>query len=331
VLGVLVIAVVAFIVLFDWNRLREPMEDALSAATGREVRIKGDVDVDLGWVPRIAINDLELANADWADRPNMATIDRALVSVDLLSIFGNSIRVPRIDLQAPRVFLRRRSDGTANWEFEGPAEEAAAPEERTEVPVIERLRIDGGVLAYHDEAAGIDIEVDINTATGETSDEVELNGSGTIRDRPFEVSLSGGPITQLHEPDKPYPIAGEVVVGDTRAALSGELRDPLGFDGLDARLELSGPNAADLYPVVGLPAPATPPYDRRGNWPGTAMSGGSAGSRGGSATATCPARWRPIWAASGRKLLVTCTRRSWISTIWASSSARRPRPARARP
>lgn len=267
IFGLAIIAVVIFVAVFDWNRLREPIEDILSGATGREVRINGDVDVELDWTPRLVVNGLELANAGWAERPkNMVTVDRAVVSIDLLSVFGEAIRLPRIDLDAPRVFLQRRSDGTANWNLAGPAEELAAPEERTEFPVIGRLRITGGLLAYHDAATGIDLEADVNTVTGGTGgDEMELKGSGALQNRPFELSLTGGPITQLHATDKPYPIDVRLRVGETRAAISGELSRPLEFGALALQLKVSGQNAADLYPLIGIATPATPPYDLQGH------------------------------------------------------------------
>ena len=263
--GLAVAVVLVFVAVFDWNRLREPIEDALTAATGREVRINGDVDVELGWVLRLVVNDLSLANAQWARPTNMVTIERTLVAVDVLSLFGEPIRLPRIELDAPRVFLRRRSDGTVNWDLGGPADEVAAPEGRSEFPRIGRLKIKGGVIAYADAAAGIDVRADVNSVTGGTGgEEVELKGSGTLKRRPFEVSFTGGSLTRLRRTDVPYPVRGRLRIGETRAAILGELRKPLEFATLDLRLMISGQNAADLYPLIGLAAPATPPYRLQG-------------------------------------------------------------------
>ena len=48
VLGALGMALLLLLVFFDWNWFKGPLERAVSSATGREFRIDGDLDVDLG-------------------------------------------------------------------------------------------------------------------------------------------------------------------------------------------------------------------------------------------------------------------------------------------
>src|SRR5687768_6526107 len=46
VFGVLVIGLVLFVTFADWNALKGPISRFASAATGREIVIRGDLDVD---------------------------------------------------------------------------------------------------------------------------------------------------------------------------------------------------------------------------------------------------------------------------------------------
>jgi uncharacterized protein involved in outer membrane biogenesis len=55
------------------------------------------------------------------------------------------------------------------------------------------------------------------------------------------------------------------VVGSTRARVAGTLIDPLRLKGEDLSFELQGSDLAQLYPIVGVPLPPTPPYKLSGH------------------------------------------------------------------
>ena len=54
-------------------------------------------------------------------------------------------------------------------------------------------------------------------------------------------------------------------VGTTRARAKGTLIDPVNMGLLDLRLELEGQDLAELYPIIGVPLPSTPPYKLSGH------------------------------------------------------------------
>ena len=56
--GALALALVVAMLLFDWNMLKHPIERRVSAATGREFQIDGDLSVKLGLKPRITMDGL---------------------------------------------------------------------------------------------------------------------------------------------------------------------------------------------------------------------------------------------------------------------------------
>jgi uncharacterized protein involved in outer membrane biogenesis len=88
VLATIVVALVVFFWVFDWNWLKHPIEHRAQAATGREFTINGDLKVHLG-------------NAAWAADPDMTRIGKLEVGIRLLSLLHGSIDLPVVKLDKP--------------------------------------------------------------------------------------------------------------------------------------------------------------------------------------------------------------------------------------
>ena len=78
------------------------------------------------------------------------------------------------------------------------------------------------------------------------------------------VGKVGGMVT-LKNSMRPFPVQADVHVGRTRGQIVGAITDPLTFGGLDLDLTLSGASMADLYPLIGVTLPDTPPYRTAGH------------------------------------------------------------------
>ena len=74
-----------------------------------------------------------------------------------------------------------------------------------------------------------------------------------------------GGVLALQQTDQPFPIQGDVHIGDTHIALVGTLTDPLHLAALDIRLWFSGSSMAKLYPLIGVTLPDTPAYATEGH------------------------------------------------------------------
>src|SRR5262245_2513121 len=70
--GASLLGLVALILVFDWNWFKGPIERRVSAATGREFRIEGDLHVRLGLTPVISAEGLHFSNATWSKHEEMA-------------------------------------------------------------------------------------------------------------------------------------------------------------------------------------------------------------------------------------------------------------------
>jgi uncharacterized protein involved in outer membrane biogenesis len=88
---------------------------------------------------------------------------------------------------------------------------------------------------------------------------------GSFRGNPVKGDGGVASVLALNTPDQPFPLHADVRIGDTRIALIGTLTDPVDLAALDLRLWVSGKSLAQLYDVMRLTMPESPPYATEGH------------------------------------------------------------------
>lgn len=254
VLGALAALVVALVVLFQWNWLRGPVERIVAWQTGRSFDIAGDLDVDLGRVTTIRADALRFGNADWSPSPTMASADRAEVDVRLWPLLVGEVRLVAIRLTRPRLRLEFGPDGGGNWIF---GERTGESRFR-----YAGLWIDDGRLVFLDprRRTHLDIALDSIGSSDASAAPVELEGKGRWAGNAFSVAGRVESPLALRQTDKPYRIDLRATAGPTRARARGTLLDPFRLRDFDLRLRLAGQDLEDLFPLIGIATPSTPPY-----------------------------------------------------------------------
>ena len=76
---------------FDLNKYKSYVEDIAEQQLGRILRINGDAKVALSLVPTIVVNDVELANASWAQNAQMIKVSQAEVKFALLPLLKKQV------------------------------------------------------------------------------------------------------------------------------------------------------------------------------------------------------------------------------------------------
>lgn len=276
-LGLLILSALAFVLLFDINDWKGWIEQQATAALGRDVTIDGPIDIAWGWTPTGTIQNLRIANADWAEAEHFAEVEKLEASIKLWEQLKGRTVLTEIIVERPALFLEQQEDGTANWSFgeagaedtvvEAGAEEATVPDDRTEFPVIEKLVIDRGIYGFLDRSRDIDLDGSIQTVAGEGGggEGVEVDGKGRLEGEDFSIDLSAGALTTLRDPDIPYPVDLELTLGETALTVNGTLTRPLDLAGIDLSLSIEGESMANAFPITGLPLPPTPPYRLKGD------------------------------------------------------------------
>ena len=119
-----------------------------------------------------------------------------------------------------------------------------------------------GKLSYRDPKRKLELDGTVSTAEGKAGaqPQAELQLKGKLENQPLAVHFVGGSAVMLRDTEQPYPVNLDVAYGGTKLTLKGTLQDPFQWTGADVELALSGPNLADIYPLLGIPGPPTPPY-----------------------------------------------------------------------
>lgn len=256
-LGILLlVALLVLVLLWDWNWLRGPIERIVHAQTGREFDIGGDLDVDLGRTTRVSMDAVRFGNADWSKSGDMAVSDRVEFTFELFpAIFRREFRLPELRLSKPRLSLELGPEGSGNWVF-GDEDDSGTPLR------LQQLWVDDGRLKYLDAKGKTDVDVALQSreAKGDSPADIAVDGKGRWKGNPFTLKGTGQSPLALQEKDQPYRIDLKATAGATHAHARGTLLDPLRFRDFDLKLALSGQNMDDLYPLIGVAFPPTPPY-----------------------------------------------------------------------
>jgi hypothetical protein len=118
--GTLVAAVVAVVVVarsIDVKAYGALIADQVEAATGRQLTIKGDLELGFSLTPTVVANDATLANMATGSRPEMITVRRLEVRFALLPLLRGEVQIKRLALIGGDILLERDAQGRANWLF----------------------------------------------------------------------------------------------------------------------------------------------------------------------------------------------------------------------
>src|SRR5499425_1757342 len=162
ILGIVAIAAAFIIANWDWNRAKGYIAAGVSKATGRELSINGDLKVDLGWISKVHMSQIQFGNASWSSHPQMAEVGLLDAQIDLWQLLKGRIVLPEVTLSQVKVVLEKNREGLANWEF--PAAPTTVPQNRTQFPVIEKLIINDGRLLFTNQETKTQVELKLTQA-----------------------------------------------------------------------------------------------------------------------------------------------------------------------
>ncbi len=262
-IGAVLVALVLFLGFLDWNLLKRPVENLLSARTGRAVHIDGNLSVRLlSWTPGATVEGLRVGNPAWAGGGDTFNIPKLTVKVKLLPLLKGDVILPLLQIDRPVISLVRQADGQDNWTFGKRSNKPFG------LPPIRRFEINQGQVTLKDGIRKLNFAGTVNSSEvveGSNVKAFKLRGDGTLNAAPFDLDLTGGPLLNV-DPGKPYPFDLKLKAGDSAAHAEGALAKPFNLGVIDASLAISGQDLANLYELTGLTLPNSPPYHLTGRF-----------------------------------------------------------------
>jgi uncharacterized protein involved in outer membrane biogenesis len=264
VLALLVVGVVLFIAVFDWNWARGIVASKASQAIGHTVTIAGDLDMDWSWPPTIRVDNIRVANAAWSPEPYMLTLRQLVLQIDLRALLRGRLVLPMIELQEPVIRLESSTEGQLNWfvRTRQAISTPAPPQEATPPtwPTIGQVTLHNGHIIRHDystdaTSAGTLHEVRAQTVGPEQS--IEVRGTGQFEHTPFQLTVQAGALPTLQTND-PYPLQVQLTVDEWYTRLAGTIHKPLELAGMDLAVLLEKSRAPDQTATADASAAQQP-------------------------------------------------------------------------
>ena len=246
VIALLLIAVIVVPNVIPWKMFEPRIAAAVREATGRELRIDGDLDVSIFSDLGFRAEGVRLSNVPGASEPDMLALGSVTGKVRLVPLLGGRVVVDELVVRDPVIHLEVAPDGRPNWVFEeaggdrtGAARPPAEPdgEAPAGLPVkdlsLADVRLENGVATYRD------------ARTGQTLDARQINLALALPELARALSLTGG-LTLNGE-----PVTLALSADSPAAMLAGE-RTALKADVTSAPVRVSYDGAVQQRPVAGL-------------------------------------------------------------------------------
>ena len=251
---VLIVALYAFLALYDFNKFKPMIAKAVKDATGRELTIAGNIEFDLGLRPTLVVEDASFANASWSATPDLARVKRLEVQVAILPIIRGKFDFAHLVLIEPAVIVEFDESGTSNFAFDtsgGQSDESALPP-----PLIfSDVLIKKGRFTYKDPRSDFGFSVRIDHLEAEIpgfDKPLQLDFEGAFDDKPLTLKGMLGPIWAWVEPGYALPANLTATAGGTSATIKGALSDAINFKGLAFDFAAQGSSVAEISRLAGL-------------------------------------------------------------------------------
>ena len=257
-LAALLIGALFALYFLDWNQMRGPIGHWISYRTGRQVRIDGNLAVNLfSWQPSLEAGGVTIGNPAWLGGRAAAVRDLR-VEVRLAPLLRGDLVVSLVRIEGADILVIRDASGRTNWDS-GP--NGGSGDHAWKIPPIQHLLIDEGHIRIDDAIRKLHFTGTVNSQErlGGNGGSFSLTGDGTLNLSKFLADVKGGALIHVDK-SRPYQFSADVKAGTTHAVIHGAITEPFHMDRYTASVDVGGPTLSDLYFLTGLVLPNTPPY-----------------------------------------------------------------------
>ncbi|HKW52638.1 MAG TPA: AsmA family protein [Stellaceae bacterium] len=271
-------AAIAALVIGGDKLVGELIQNRASAMLAHRVTI-GHLAIRWARPLRITGDNIHVANAPWGSTPDMFAARHLELELDPSALLRLSLRVRRLVLDEPALFLETSAEGRRNWTPSGEPS-AGAPLRR--IAEIGAAALHHGRFHFRNGQSGAETDVAVDDLSAETPDAggpIHIAAAGTFQRQPFALSATLAPLTRLHAGHEPYRVKLDGHLGTNSFVVDGNISDPPKRT-LALKVDLKGQSIQDLLATLGVPVPKLPIYRLAGDlqhdgaeWRFTAVTG----------------------------------------------------------
>jgi hypothetical protein len=271
--GIAALAAVAGIALtilvhtLDLDRYARLAIAEVKTLTGRELAIRGKLQLSV--FPRLALaaEDVSFANPSWGSRPEMFKARRIEAAVALLPLLSRKVEITRLAVADLDLLLETDAKGTGNWVFKPPAAGAAPPAGSGSSDLeldVTALDVERGTLAWRSGATRETLRLAVQRLrmkerTLGTDRDVDLDAS--FREQRFALKGTIGRILDLIAKNGAWPLDVVATTDGAKLAAKGTVDFRPAIPALDLALDAEVKQTAGLAKLLNapldLPLPAT--------------------------------------------------------------------------
>lgn len=241
----LLVAAYAIITNYPVEDLKALIQDEVRKATGRELAIEGDLEMQVLPSPAIVMNGVRLQNAGWGATPDMLTVGRVEAEVAFWPLIDGDIEVRRLVLSEAAVSLERNGEGDANWHL-AEGDSGGGP---GTLPYFADVRLEKTRVTFDDrklDLKGTLTVEELNATAADAAGPMNVALKGSFDERPLDLKMVLPAVGALLTAE-PKQVEIEGQVGDAKLKLQGTV-GPLETGANDFRLQVEGKDLAALAP-----------------------------------------------------------------------------------
>ena len=237
----LLIAIAIAIRTVDVKEFIGPIQQRVKEATGRDLTVRGGIDLKLGLEPKLVLDDVTLGNAPWSKQPQMITAKHVEAQIELLPLLHKRFEVISFKLIGPTIALETDASGKGNWEFPSLSTAANANTQAPSGATLGRfavgdIAVSDGAVTFRDGKTGevttIVVE-DFSVHARDALSPVSGRFRGKINDTAVALEGDFGPLDQLMRQKWPYPVTVQGDINGKKATVDTQLTVKDSVVGLD--------------------------------------------------------------------------------------------------
>jgi AsmA family protein len=243
----LIVAGVAVLSSMDFNDYKALIAEKANEATGRDLVISGDLELNISLSPSVSVNGVTFSNASWGSNPEMLSLDSFAAEVALIPLLSGDVQVKRIVLKGVNVLLETDDGGHGNWEFksatDGDGDDSSGGSDSDgSLPVVHSVLVQDVKVQYKDGVTGQAhnltlAKLDLSAASAD--DPMSLVMEAIYNNENLAIAGTLGSIEALSDNDM-FPVKLDVSALGAEIGLDGTVTEPRAGKGLNIGFNVSG-------------------------------------------------------------------------------------------